>query len=304
MRHARRDAIGGARRGEAHAVVALDGVAHRALGGDDAHDEAIGEERHFVGGVVVGRIGHRHATRPSPSRSTGTTRNSAAMSAGTSASTFLCTSTSLIIGHARDHEARLVELGQRLLVDEAEAHQALAERAAVTLLQRGRRGQVCRPQDPHPEEQRTGHVGHCPFMFGDARPSCQGAHVMRIYLDHNATTPLGAAARVAMMEALDELGNPSSLHAEGRRARERVERARDEVARAVGGRREEIVLTSGGTEANNLALRLGRRAWSSRRSSIRASTARRGRRAARTCRRRWARRSRRAGGAGRRGRTW
>src|SRR4051812_3947833 len=81
----------------------------------------------------------------------------------------------------------------------------------------------------------------------------------RIYLDHNATTPLGAAARVAMMAALDETGNPSSLHAEGRRARELVERARDEVARAVGGRREEIVLTSGGTEANNLALRLGAR---------------------------------------------
>jgi cysteine desulfurase len=83
--------------------------------------------------------------------------------------------------------------------------------------------------------------------------------MLRVYLDHNATTPLSAAARVAMVAALDELGNPSSLHAEGRRARERVERARDEVARAVGGRREEIVLTSGGTEANNLALRLGAR---------------------------------------------
>ena len=81
----------------------------------------------------------------------------------------------------------------------------------------------------------------------------------RIYLDHNATTPLLPAARAAMVAALDELGNPSSLHAEGRRARDRVERARDEVARAVGGRREEIVFTSGGTEANNLALRLGAR---------------------------------------------
>ncbi len=63
-----------------------------------------------------------------------------------------------------------------------------------------------------------------------------------------------------MVAAMDELGNPSSLHAEGRRARELVERARDAVARAVGGRREEIVFTSGGTEANNLALRLGARA--------------------------------------------
>lgn len=76
----------------------------------------------------------------------------------------------------------------------------------------------------------------------------------RIYLDHNATTPLGDAARAAMAAALDEVGNPSSLHAEGRRARDRVERARAEVAALVGGAREEIVFTSGGTEANNLAL--------------------------------------------------
>lgn len=82
----------------------------------------------------------------------------------------------------------------------------------------------------------------------------------RIYLDHNATTPLGPAARAAMVAALDELGNPSSLHAEGRRARDLVERARADVARAIGARSEEIVLTSGGTEANNLALRLGARA--------------------------------------------
>ena len=82
----------------------------------------------------------------------------------------------------------------------------------------------------------------------------------RIYLDHNATTPLSATARAAMMAALDELGNPSSLHAEGRRARNAVERARDAVARAIGGKREEIVFTSGGTEANNLALGLGGRA--------------------------------------------
>jgi cysteine desulfurase len=83
--------------------------------------------------------------------------------------------------------------------------------------------------------------------------------VARIYLDHNATTPLSPTARIAMVAALDEPGNPSSLHAEGRRARDLVERARDQVARAIGGRREEIVLTSGGTEANNLALRLGAR---------------------------------------------
>jgi cysteine desulfurase len=83
--------------------------------------------------------------------------------------------------------------------------------------------------------------------------------VTRIYLDHNATTPLHPAARAAMLEALEAFGNPSSLHAEGRRARDAVEQARDQVACLVGGTREEIVFTSGGTEANNLALRLGAR---------------------------------------------
>ena len=79
-----------------------------------------------------------------------------------------------MIGDARDHEARLVEVGELLLVDEAEAHQALAERAAFLLLQRRGGGQVCRPQDPRPEEQRTGHVGHGPSMFGDGSEPCQG----------------------------------------------------------------------------------------------------------------------------------
>src|SRR5207237_8818919 len=81
--------------------------------------------------------------------------------------------------------------------------------------------------------------------------------VSRIYFDHNATTPLSSAARAAMLRILDgEFGNPSSIHAEGRRARQAVEAARDEVARLVGGLAEEIVFTSGGTEADHLALRL------------------------------------------------
>ncbi|MDB4965059.1 MAG: iscS [Myxococcales bacterium] len=58
-----------------------------------------------------------------------------------------------------------------------------------------------------------------------------------------------------MIEALETFGNPSSLHDEGRRARQLVEEARDRVAQLVGARREEIVFTSGGTEANNLAVR-------------------------------------------------
>jgi cysteine desulfurase len=78
---------------------------------------------------------------------------------------------------------------------------------------------------------------------------------VRIYFDYNATTPLCSAAREAMTRALDEFGNPSSIHAEGRRARQLVELARDEVARLVGGLAEEIVFTSGGTESDQLALR-------------------------------------------------
>jgi cysteine desulfurase len=76
----------------------------------------------------------------------------------------------------------------------------------------------------------------------------------RIYLDWNATAPLCDAARAAMAEAMGELGNPSSIHAEGRRARDRVERARAQVAALAGRPREQIVFTSGGTEANWLGV--------------------------------------------------
>lgn len=76
-----------------------------------------------------------------------------------------------------------------------------------------------------------------------------------IYLDHNATTPVAPAVREAMLPHLGELfGNPSSGYRAGREARAAVERARAQVAALVGGRPEEIVFTSGGTEANNLAL--------------------------------------------------
>jgi cysteine desulfurase len=77
----------------------------------------------------------------------------------------------------------------------------------------------------------------------------------RIYLDHNATTRLHPDARRAMAPFLDrEWGNPSSRHAEGRAAREALEQARDRVARLVGARSGEIVFTSGGTEADRLAV--------------------------------------------------
>jgi cysteine desulfurase len=80
----------------------------------------------------------------------------------------------------------------------------------------------------------------------------------RIYLDWNATTPLRPQARAAM--AVAELaGNPSSVHAEGRQARRLVEEARAEVAAAIGGLPRNVVFTSGGTEANALALAPGLR---------------------------------------------
>jgi cysteine desulfurase len=76
----------------------------------------------------------------------------------------------------------------------------------------------------------------------------------RIYLDWNATAPLRPEARAAMTAALDLAGNPSSIHAEGRAARQLVERAREQVAALVGAEAKLVTFTSGGTEANNLAL--------------------------------------------------
>jgi cysteine desulfurase len=76
-----------------------------------------------------------------------------------------------------------------------------------------------------------------------------------IYLDHNATTPLHPDVWEAMRPFLtDVFGNPSSLHTEGLQARDAVEEARAHVARLLGASADEIVLTSGGTEADNLAI--------------------------------------------------
>ena len=75
-----------------------------------------------------------------------------------------------------------------------------------------------------------------------------------IYLDNNASTKLDPEVREAVERSLDLFGNPSSVHGEGRRARRAVEEARDEVARLLGARPEDIVFTSGGTEANALAI--------------------------------------------------
>jgi len=76
----------------------------------------------------------------------------------------------------------------------------------------------------------------------------------RVYLDHNATTPLRAEARSAMTAAMDVVGNPSSVHAEGRAAKMLVERARVQVAQLVGCKPQQVVFTSSATEAAALAV--------------------------------------------------
>jgi cysteine desulfurase len=81
----------------------------------------------------------------------------------------------------------------------------------------------------------------------------------RVYLDWNATTPLRPEARQAMAAAWEVPGNPSSVHAEGRQARRLVEDARAAVSAAIGARPQDVVFTSGGTEANALALTPGLR---------------------------------------------
>ena len=77
----------------------------------------------------------------------------------------------------------------------------------------------------------------------------------RVYLDHAATTDVLPAAIDAMVEQMRNGGNPSSLHAVGRDARATVEYARERIARAVGADPAEIIFTSGGTEADNLAVK-------------------------------------------------
>src|ERR1700681_959107 len=76
----------------------------------------------------------------------------------------------------------------------------------------------------------------------------------RIYLDGSATAPLRPQARAAAAEALGACGNPSSVHGEGRAVRRRIEEARESVAALVGAEPRNVVFTSGGTEANMMAL--------------------------------------------------
>jgi cysteine desulfurase len=79
--------------------------------------------------------------------------------------------------------------------------------------------------------------------------------VKTIYFDYNATTPLDPDVRAAMLPFLDEIwGNPSSVHHVGRKARALLDEARDRAAKLLGAKPSEIIFTSGGTEANNLAI--------------------------------------------------
>ncbi|MCW2567779.1 MAG: Cysteine desulfurase [Mycobacterium sp.] len=96
------------------------------------------------------------------------------------------------------------------------------------------------------------------------------------YLDHAATTPMLPEAVEAFTAALGEVGNPSSLHASGRRARRVVEEARERIAAALGARPSEVVFTAGGTEADNLAIKglyWARRGADARRTRILAGAA-------------------------------
>lgn len=79
-------------------------------------------------------------------------------------------------------------------------------------------------------------------------------HAAMIYADYNATAPVRPEAKAAMLAALEVGANPSSVHGPGRAARKLVEHARSQVSLAIGSRAQDVVFTSGGTEANALAL--------------------------------------------------
>jgi cysteine desulfurase NifS len=87
------------------------------------------------------------------------------------------------------------------------------------------------------------------------RSSKGAAATRRIYLDHNATTPMHAEVKRAMTEHLDDFGNPSSIYATGKASRAALEEARRKVAHLLGCTARRITFTGGGSEANNLAIK-------------------------------------------------
>ncbi len=99
-------------------------------------------------------------------------------------------------------------------------------------------------------------------LTGGDLPQVRLSMNQRSYLDYNATAPLRPEVREAILAALDVYGNPSSVHEEGRAARALIEEARAKVAKLVGGAPEDVIFTSGGSEANALALApQGGQAW-------------------------------------------
>ncbi len=95
----------------------------------------------------------------------------------------------------------------------------------------------------------------CRKLRQESRRASLNDVAMSTYLDHAATTPMSDTARIAMIDELGKIGNASSLHGSGRRARKVVEEAREAIARAIDATPGEIVLTGSGTEANNLAIK-------------------------------------------------
>src|SRR5580692_1484370 len=94
--------------------------------------------------------------------------------------------------------------------------------------------------------------------YADALPKAAvvGRHEgSQVYLDHAATTPMLPEALAAMTAELALTGNPSSLHNAGRRARRVIEESREQIAQTYGARPSEVIFTSGGTEADNLAVK-------------------------------------------------
>jgi cysteine desulfurase len=113
-----------------------------------------------------------------------------------------------------------------------------------------------------------GYVDNLPDRDGRAAPG------VIAYLDHAATTPMVPEALETMTAELTRFGNPSSLHSAGRRARRVVEESREQIAAALGARPSEVIFTSGGTEADNLAVKglfWARRAGDARRRRVLAS---------------------------------
>src|SRR5262249_16365125 len=107
------------------------------------------------------------------------------------------------------------------------------------------------PAPPHPAS--AGPATPHPASAGPATPPNTPGRL--IYLDHAATAPMLPEAVAVMTEELARLGNPSSLHNAGRRARRVVEESREQIAEAFSARPSEVIFTGGGTEADNLAVK-------------------------------------------------